>query len=336
MSGLDDFPRDGLGRVILPDDVLERFWEKVDRRGEDECWEWIGTRTSGNYGALRLAGTMVASHRIAFALRCGAQSAGLLIHHDCHNRSCCNPRHLHLVTPAVNARNRQDGGDSRPVGYKPTPTKRDHVAHFWRHVDRSAGDEGCWPWTGSVAGPKSCPHGRFKYDGNSVYTHRFAWELANNRSVPDGLVVRHACDNPICQNPSHLVIGTQSDNVRDALIRGRWKPTQGRIGHFMREHPERRARGDQNGSRTRPDRRPKGDTHWSRIKPVNLARGERNGMVAHPEARRYGSDNHASKLTEDQKAEIRDRRRAGERCVDLAAEFGVTAVRVSQLGRLGH
>lgn len=55
-----------------------------------------------------------------------------------------------------------------------------------------------------------------------VYAHRLAWELANGRAVPAGKVVMHACDNTRCVNPAHLSVGTQQDNIRDAVRKGRW------------------------------------------------------------------------------------------------------------------
>lgn len=48
-----------------------------------------------------------------------------------------------------------------------------------------------------------------------------AWELANDMAVPPGLVVRHTCDTPHCTNPDHLELGTQADNMRDKVTRGR-------------------------------------------------------------------------------------------------------------------
>lgn len=30
--------------------IAEQFWEKVDRRGDDECWPWTGSRTAAAYG----------------------------------------------------------------------------------------------------------------------------------------------------------------------------------------------------------------------------------------------------------------------------------------------
>ena len=37
----------------------------------------------------------------------------------------------------------------------------------------------------------------------------------------DGSVVRHTCDNPPCINLSHLVVGTQKENLADMTDKGR-------------------------------------------------------------------------------------------------------------------
>lgn len=50
--------------------------------------------------------------------------------------------------------------------------------------------------------------------------HRLAWEIQYG-PIPRGLVVRHHCDNPACAEITHLAIGTQADNMRDAKERGR-------------------------------------------------------------------------------------------------------------------
>ena len=53
-----------------------------------------------------------------------------------------------------------------------------------------------------------------------MYAHRAAWELANG-PVPNGMSVLHRCDNPPCVRPEHLFVGTQKDNVRDMIEKGR-------------------------------------------------------------------------------------------------------------------
>lgn len=50
--------------------------------------------------------------------------------------------------------------------------------------------------------------------------HRIAWELVNG-PVPQGMCVRHTCDTPPCCNPEHLILGSQAENMKDKIGRGR-------------------------------------------------------------------------------------------------------------------
>ena len=102
--------------------------------------------------------------------------------------------------------------------------KANTIHNVWDKVKKGAPDE-CWEWQGcllknSISTRKRMPYGRMNVGGVMHYAHRIAWECVNG-PIPDGLVVRHRCDNPRCCNPAHLELGTQSDNRRDMFERGR-------------------------------------------------------------------------------------------------------------------
>lgn len=91
---------------------------------------------------------------------------------------------------------------------------------FWSKVDRRGPDE-CWPWKASVNVRNR--YGQFAVSRpkkTMLRAHRVAYELAKG-PIPEGLLVRHTCDNRPCCNPAHLIVGTDLDNVRDMDSRGR-------------------------------------------------------------------------------------------------------------------
>ena len=80
----------------------DRFWVRVDRGNDDECWIWRGARTGQGYGYLRpnRYAKNILAHRTAYILTYGEIAPGMHLHHKCHNRLCCNPAHLRQITPA--------------------------------------------------------------------------------------------------------------------------------------------------------------------------------------------------------------------------------------------
>ena len=63
-------------------------------------------------------------------------------------------------------------------------------------------------------------YGCFWKDGKPMLAHRAAYELFIG-PIPPGMLVLHKCDLPLCVNPQHLWLGTQTDNMQDAIRKGR-------------------------------------------------------------------------------------------------------------------
>jgi hypothetical protein len=112
------------------------------------------------------------------------------------------------------------------------------IDHFWARVDRSDGPDACWLWTGSK---HKQGYGHFRVGGRAGRTYRAnRWILGHLRGEHlrwDAEVretANHHCDNAVCVNPAHLYIGTQQQNVSDAVARGLHR---GSATHCPKGHP---------------------------------------------------------------------------------------------------
>lgn len=108
--------------------------------------------------------------------------------------------------------------------------------------------KGCWLWT---KGRMPFGYGAIVVNGKTKLAHRVSYE-AHVGPIPSGLCVLHRCDVPPCVNPEHLFLGTQLDNMRDKIAKGR--------------------QGDSSVGR-----RVRGDEHWARQNPDRALRGQKNG-----------------------------------------------------------
>lgn len=81
-----------------------RFWAKVDKRGPDECWPWLGTKQLRmRYGKMRVGTQHISAHRISWMIAHDQEiPGGMVVLHSCDRGDCVNPAHLSLGTQKQN------------------------------------------------------------------------------------------------------------------------------------------------------------------------------------------------------------------------------------------
>lgn len=115
--------------------------------------------------------------------------------------------------------------------------RKSRVPDFWQRVAVKATSE-CWNWTGpaSVYG-----YGIYSKNKVSMPSHRAAYEKTYGK-IPLGMIIRHSCDNPLCCNPNHLLVGTHAQNVADKVSRGRQNRGEKSWNHVLTDDIVKRIR----------------------------------------------------------------------------------------------
>ena len=80
-------------------------------------------------------------------------------------------------------------------------------------------ETGCWLWLGATTGKG---YGQITPSRHHPFqlAHRYFYEQLVG-PIPEGLILCHKCDTPLCVNPQHMHVGTQQDNVRQMRDRNR-------------------------------------------------------------------------------------------------------------------
>lgn len=117
------------------------------------------------------------------------------------------------------------------------------MQRFWNKVDKLgpipthvAGLGNCWVWMAS----RRNGYGAIKYEGRVQSAHRISLQWHLKRELTDDEFACHKCDNPACVRPSHLFVGSHSENMIDAFGKGRIAIPRGhKFQHGERPHNAR-------------------------------------------------------------------------------------------------
>jgi len=91
------------------------------------------------------------------------------------------------------------------------------IDKFLNKLPEILNENDCWNWEG----PKDKNgYGVFNHNKKTLKAHRISYEIYYSEPLNE-LHCLHKCDNPSCVNPLHLFSGTNLDNVRDRVRKGR-------------------------------------------------------------------------------------------------------------------
>jgi|ERR1700749_1509734 len=132
-----------------PENTPSVLWKKVDKRGPDECWPWLGFRNEQGYGRTWIKDKGYYAHRVIFDLanpgmiQWSAPKSKLgvgFLMHTCDNPPCCNPAHLKICTILENSADMVSKG--RQIQYKSTESPRAKLTEedvFWIRIAKNQG-----------------------------------------------------------------------------------------------------------------------------------------------------------------------------------------------------
>ncbi len=201
------------------------------------CWVWTGRIDRKGPGDARpcieVGGAIVYAHRVSYSDFIGPLGDDLIVYQVCKNKMCVNPEHLRAATKLDYRRRHASVNKEiaiRCASEHATILEAYTLQRFHRMTSPEP-TSGCWLWLGTMA---KGGYGGFRLSGESMITaHRASYKL-HRGPIADGLHVCHSCDVKCCVNPAHLFLGTNDDNVRDKMQKGRHKGGRQTLSHCPR------------------------------------------------------------------------------------------------------
>lgn len=100
----------------------ERFWEKVEKNNQDNCWLWKASLSTGGYGRCSVGdGIWENAHRVSYRINKGDIPDNLVVRHKCDVRNCVNPNHLEIGTMKDNTQDMIKRGRHKFITPSPKP-----------------------------------------------------------------------------------------------------------------------------------------------------------------------------------------------------------------------
>lgn len=105
--------------------LKERFEEKFDKAGENDCWLWkAGRSRPQEHPKIRVEQGYTKASKVSLLLYRGQDAGGMHVCHSCDTPLCVNPNHLFLGTHLRNMQDKASKGRShRPSGRKNPKSK---------------------------------------------------------------------------------------------------------------------------------------------------------------------------------------------------------------------
>lgn len=91
------------------------------------------------------------------------------------------------------------------------------LSHNAKKIEFEITAENCWECTSHY---KRRGYPIIFRGGRKQSLHRYTYEQIFGE-ISEGLVLLHKCDNPSCFNPHHMKLGTQKENMKDKIEKGR-------------------------------------------------------------------------------------------------------------------